>query len=184
MRLWTVLRRWAVRNALVASAVVIEEHIYIAMGRDPEQGSAPGSVWSLDLLTDDSASQPRVRWHYGGNDFGRTIATVTLESGLVYAADLDGFVVAIDADSGKPYWKYDALASIWASPLIVDERVYVADTDGEVTVLRAGPVLEVLSEVAMGAPIFRSLVADGESLFLLTSERLYALGHSAGEGVK
>jgi len=169
------------RNALVASAAVSEGRAYVAMGRDPDQGSAPGSVWSLDLATGASASRPRAQWHFGGDSFGRAIATVSVERGIVYAADLDGFVVALDADSGELYWKYDALASIWASPLVVGARVYVADTDGEVTVLRAGPVLEVLSEVAMGAPIFRSPVAVDEALFFLTSDRLYALRESVAE---
>ena len=38
-----------------------------------------------------------------------------------------------------------------------------------------GRTLEVLSEILMSAPIFRPLVAEGESLYLLTSEVLYAL---------
>ncbi len=167
------------RHALVASAVVSEGRAYFPMGRDPEQGSAPGSLWSLDLPSGEAPSGPEigpeVAWHFGGESFGRAIATVAVEEGLVYAADLDGFVVALDAASGELYWRYDALASIWASPLVVEDKVYVADTDGEVTVLRAGRTLEVLSEIVMGAPIFRSLVADGESLYLLTSEVLYAL---------
>ena len=165
------------RNALVASAVVSEGSAYIPMGRDPEQGSAPGSLWSLYLPTV-GGSDPEVRWHFGGESFGRAIANVVVADGLVYAADLDGFVVALAADSGVLYWRYDALASIWASPLVADGKVYVADTDGEVTVLRAGRELEVLSELAMDAPIFRALVVEGDTLYLLTAERLYALAAS------
>lgn len=163
------------RNAFVATAVVAGERIVVPVGRDPEEGSAPGSLWCLEGSSEGGGSGAAVLWHYGGEDFGRAIATPTVAGGVVYAADLDGFVVALELETGKPLWRYDALAPVWAAPLVTGDRVYVADTDGEIAILAAGPRLEVLNELAMPAPIYRAPVAAEGVLYLMTSDRLYAL---------
>jgi outer membrane protein assembly factor BamB len=189
------------RNAFVATAAIEGDGIYIAAGRDPEQGSGPGSLWALDAAAP-PGTQPseRVRWRFGGaadegrpgaaggtataaqrtrRSFGRAIATAAVDDGIVYAADLEGFVVALDASTGREHWRHDMLAPIWASPLVVDGRVYVADTDGEIAVLAAGPRLELLAEISMDAPIYRAPVAVEGVLYLMTASRLYALSDRA-----
>jgi outer membrane protein assembly factor BamB len=185
------------RNAFVATAVVDGGRVYLAAGRDPEQGSGPGALWCLDATpskTTDAAA--RTRWRFpprtsgvvGGGGatgragtFSRSIATVAVASGIVYAADIDGFVVALDAGSGSELWRHDMLAPVWASPLVVGGRVYVSDTDGEVAVLAAGDRRQVLAEVAMDAPVYRAPAVDGGVLYLMTADRLYALSAAAPE---
>jgi outer membrane protein assembly factor BamB len=190
------------RNAFVATATVARGLVFIAAGRDPEQGSGPGSLWCLDPAgssTDDSAS--RVRWRFGSaapgapgktqhegssgrrGTFARSIATVAVADGIAYAADIDGFLVALDASTGDELWRHDMLAAVWASPLVTQGRVYISDTDGEVAVLAAGPERRVLAEMAMEAPIHRSPAAAQGVLYLMTAGRLYALSEGpASEG--
>jgi outer membrane protein assembly factor BamB len=173
------------RNAFVATATVAGGLVYIAAGRDPEQGSGPGSLWCLDPAAGPGAEPAqRVRWRFGGGgtsggvgggSFSRSIATVAVADDIVYAADVDGFVVALDAASGRQLWRHDMLAPVWASLLVAEGRVYISDTDGEVVVLEAGPRLRVLAEVAMAAPIHRPPVAVDGVLYLMTADRLYAL---------
>ncbi|HVR29580.1 MAG TPA: PQQ-binding-like beta-propeller repeat protein [Thermoanaerobaculia bacterium] len=185
------------RNAFVATALFAEDTVYIPAGRDPEQGSGPGVLWALDPALGAGADPgERARWSFGSaagregagpgaergsgpapktGAFSRAIATVAVADGIVYAADLDGFVVALEAASGRELWRHDMLAPVWASPLVAQGRVYVSDTDGDVTVLAAGPRLEVLAEMTMDAPIHRAPVAADGVLYLMTAERLYAL---------
>ena len=181
--------------------------VYIAAGRDPEQGSGPGSLWCFDpaAMGDDPAA--RVRWRFGGKSatapansattpppgssgtgragsFGRSIATAAVADGIVYAADIDGFVVALDAATGRELWRHDMLAAVWASPLVTEGRVYVSDTDGEVAVLEAGAKRQVSAEIAMEAPIYRPPAVSGGVLYLMTAGRLYALaGRSSSSSI-
>ena len=170
------------RNAFVATATVAGDTVYLPAGRDPEQGSGPGVVWALDPgLGPEAPAADRVRWRFGsavGGSFARAIATVAVLQGIAYAADIDGFVVALDAASGRELWRHDMLAPVWASPLVAEGHVYISDTDGDVAVLAAGPRLQVLSEVAMDAPIHRAPVALDGVLYLMTSDRLLALESS------
>jgi outer membrane protein assembly factor BamB len=194
------------RNAFVATAAVEQGLVYIAAGRDPEQGSGPGGLWCIDPAASGDDPAARVRWRFGGKSataaaksatpqgasgpagaagsFARSIATVAIANGIVYAADIDGFLVALDAGTGRELWRHDMLAAIWASPLVTAGRVYVSDTDGEVAVLAAGAQPRVLSEVAMDAPIYRPPALSGGVLYLMTAGRLYALaGGSSGGSV-
>jgi outer membrane protein assembly factor BamB len=179
------------RNAFVATATVAQGLVYIAAGRDPEQGPGPGSLWCIDPAVPASADPAaRVRWRFGGagsqsptpggapdrrGTFSRSISTVAVADGIVYGADIDGFVVALDAESGRELWRHDMLAPVWASPLVASGRVYISDTDGEVAVLQAGRDRSVLSEVVMEAPIHRAPAISGGVLYLMTAGRLYAL---------
>ena len=167
-------------HAFVATPVLHEDTVYIAMGRDPEVSIRPGVLWALDAggnaanyASDATAS--RVRWRFEDPDFGRAIATVAVAGGIVYVADLNGFLFALDAAAGEKLWVYDALAPFWSSPLVADGKVYAADTEGDVAVLRHGRTLDVLAENVMPGPVYASPSTDGAALYIATSETLYAL---------
>ncbi len=162
------------RNSLLGSAVVYEDRVYIASGRDAEQGEGPGRLVCIDPtkrgdvsseLAVDAEGRPLPRrrrqavdskagekavpnpnsalvWEFisSGNEFSdamhRTMGSVALSKGLLICADFSGLVHCFDARTGKRHWSHDTLSAIWASPLIVDDKVYVADEDGDTTVFQ------------------------------------------------
>ena len=63
-------------------------------------------------------------WHRGGDEFYRTISTVAIHDGILYASDLSGFLYALDANTGEHFWTYDLLAAVWGSPYVADGRVF------------------------------------------------------------
>ena len=65
-------------------------------------------------------------WHFGGEDFNRTISTVAIGQGLIYAADLNGYLYCVEAGTGDLVWTHDTIAALWSSPLVADENVYIA----------------------------------------------------------
>lgn len=179
------------RNAFVASAVLWQDRVYIAVGRDPEQGAGQGHLWALDATgrgdlsprvgPGEEASSGGVVWHFTSPDFARSLSTVAISDGLLYTADLNGFVYALDVESGQLLWTYDALAPVWGSPRVADGKVYVGDADGDVVVLREGRKREVLAEVNMEAPIHSTIAARNGVLYVMTAERLFALALPALE---
>ena len=167
------------RNAFVATPIVADDRIFVAVGRDPEVGSAPGGLWSLKGDGEGVVGNDIVRWWVGGKAFGRSIADVAIFDGVLYAADVEGYVLAIEVSTGRELWRYDALASVWATPAVIDGLLFVADTDGEVAILEAGRTLELLREVQMPAAIYRAPVVSEDKLLLMTGTTLYALRDDA-----
>ncbi|HUE69712.1 MAG TPA: PQQ-binding-like beta-propeller repeat protein [Pirellulaceae bacterium] len=130
-----------------------------------------GLIWEFDASHADFERQ-----------FHRTLSSVAVDCGLVVATDVAGLVHCLDARAGKWHWSYDALATIWSTPLVVDGHVYVADEDGDVVrlVLSADPKLATgdnappivnLPTSFMASPVY----ANG-TLYLPTKDRLYAIG--------
>jgi outer membrane protein assembly factor BamB len=168
------------RAALLAAPVIHEGRVYVGLGRDPQHSPEPGRLWALDIRPAGEGRFEAVpAWSLGGSDFSTTLSSVAVLDGIVYAADFAGFLRAIDAGSGKILWKYDTFAAVWGSPLVADGKVYLGDEDGDLTVLRAGKKLEVLSEVNLGAAIYTTPAARDGALYVTTRTRLYVFAEGA-----
>ena len=85
-------------------------------------------------------------WHYGGDEtrkwaprdfkFGRTMSTVAVVDGIVYAPELTGFVHCLNATTGEHYWEHDTKGEIWSAPYYVDGKVLVCTEQGDLFVYR------------------------------------------------
>lgn len=167
------------RNNLIATPVIWEDKVYIGVGQDPEHGEAPGHLWAIDATGEGDVTATHAVWHRGGDDFHRTISTVAIADGIVYAADLSGHLHALDAKTGQLHWMYDVFAAVWGSPFVADGKVYLGDEDGDVVVLKAGTKKEVLSEINMGSSVYTTPVAKDGILYISTRSKLYALQQGA-----
>ena len=212
------------RNWGLGNAVVYENHIYIASGRDAEQGAGSGRLVCIDPtkrgdvsseLAVDAKNRPlpirRVQavvvkdgekaipnpnsalvWEFVScgkaieDNMHCTMSSVAISKGLVIATDMEGLVHCLDAKSGKRHWRFDMVASIWCSPLIVDDKIYVADEDGEMAIfgLSADPNVaiqknigldEPLSTIAMQQSILSSPSFANGVLYLATRSTLFAI---------
>jgi outer membrane protein assembly factor BamB len=166
-------------NEVIATPVVWEDKVYFGVGQDPEHGEGTGNFWVVDASLDGDITGKGVVWHRGGKDFHRTISTVAIADGIVYAADLSGFLYALDARTGQLHWKHDMLAAVWGSPFVADGRVYLGDEDGDLEVLQAGKAMKVLGTYNMGVSVYSTPVAKDGVLYVLARNRLFALQQGA-----
>jgi outer membrane protein assembly factor BamB len=166
-------------NEIIGTAVIWEDKLYVGVGQDPEHGEGVGNFWCIDATLDGDVTEKGKDWHRGGNDFHRTISTAAIHDGIVYAADLSGFLYALDARTGQHYWTHDMLAAIWGSPFVVDGRVYLGDEDGDVEVLKVGKNKQVLGSYNMGVSVYSTPVARDGVLYVLARNRLFALQQGA-----
>ncbi|MCB9664623.1 MAG: PQQ-binding-like beta-propeller repeat protein [Alphaproteobacteria bacterium] len=153
-------------SEFIATPVYAEGLIFAAIGQDPEHGPGKG------LLT---AVRPdgSVAWRYP--DLHRSISTVAVHKGIVYASDYDGNLHAIAAKDGTQLWVHETGAHIWGSPLVAGRYVYLGDEDGILHVLRTGRKLKVESQISLPAPIYSSPVVANGVLYVATQTHLYAV---------
>ena len=170
------------RNNLIATPVIWDDKVYIGVGQDPEHGEGIGHLWAIDATGEGDVTGKNAVWHRGGEEFHRTISTVAIDKdGILYAADLSGYLYALDAKTGQHYWTHNTYAAIWGSPFVADGKVYLGDEDGDVVVLRAGKKMEVLHEVNMGSSVYTTPVAKDGVLYINTRSKLFALEEGAGK---
>jgi outer membrane protein assembly factor BamB len=123
-------------SEIMATPAVYKGRAYVAIGQDPEHRHRPGNLTCVDLATGKRVWELRI---------GGTMATCAISDGILYAADLQGRLYAIDADSGKVHWKHDTSAEVWCSPLVADGKVYLGNIDGVLTVFSI-PLMKKLAD--------------------------------------
>ena len=163
------------RNAIVATPVIYDDKVFIGVGQDPEHGEGVGHLWAIDATGKGDVTGTHAAWHFGDENFNRTISTVAIRDGLLYAADLSGFVYCLDVKTGTQHWKYDTYAAIWGSPFVADSKVYIGDEDGDVAILKAGTQFELIAEINMGSAVYTTPIAKDGMLYIGTRNTLYAI---------
>lgn len=163
------------RNNLVSTPVFHNGVVYIAVGQDPEHGEGDGHLWAIDASGTGDITETGALWHFGDENYHRTVSTVSIDNGFLYAADLSGFVYCLDAKTGEHHWTHDTFAAIWGSPFVADGKVYIGDEDGDVDVLKAGKTLEVLHETYLGSAVYTTPVARDSIIYIASRNTLFAI---------
>ena len=199
------------RNAVIATPVFYDNSVIVAVGQDPEHGEGVGHLWRIDAtktgdistelgeITEPGTPNPdsAVIWHYGGSDtdgsitgeegqtiFRRTMSTVAIGNGLVFAADLSGFVHCVDLKTGQRYWEHDLFSGVWGSTMLVDGKVFIGTEDGNLVVFEASKekanVLATFDTIKYSSIYSTPSFANG-NMYLTDRTRLYSVDVTRSE---
>jgi len=161
------------RNELIGTPAIVDNVVYIANGQDPEHGEGVGHFYAIDAIKRGDITESGRIWHF--DKIRRSISTAAVADGLVFIADFSGFLHCLDAKTGTEYWNHDVFAAVWASPIVIDGKVYLGDEDGDVVVLQASKEKKVIAEMNMGSAVYATPVPAHGVLFLNNRNQLYAL---------
>ena len=127
-------------------------------------------------------------WHYSSFDLNgngsiefeermhRSCGHVAIKDDLLFIADIAGLAHCVNAQTGKPYWTHDLLATSWAaSPLIVDGKVYVGDEDGDITIFKLSDKKQIINEIYMDSSVYSTPVVANNVLYIATKSTLFAI---------
>jgi outer membrane protein assembly factor BamB len=126
-------------------------------------------------------------WHYASYDSNkngkvefeetmhRTCGTAAIKDGLLFVADFSGLFHCLDAKTGIPYWTHDMLAAAWGSPLIVEDKVYIGDEDGDISVFRLSKKMELIAENSMSNSVYSTPVVANNTLFIANKDHVFAI---------
>lgn len=165
------------RNEVISTPVIVDDVVYIANGQDPEHGEGIGHAYAIDATKRGDITESGRIWHY--TDIRRSISTAAVKDGLVYMADFSGFLHCIDAKTGQQVWKHDMFAAMWGSPMLIGDKIYLGDEDGDVTILQHGRELKVLNEVNMGSSVYATAVPANGTLYIMNRNQIWALAEGA-----
>lgn len=165
------------RNEVISTPVIFENVVYISNGQDPEHGEGVGHAYAIDGTKRGDITATGALWHF--DKIRRSISTAAIKDGLIYLADFSGFLHCLDVKTGKPYWTHDMFAAIWGSPMLIGDKVYLGDEDGDVAVIEHSKTFKLVSEQNMGSSVYATAVPANGALFVMNRNQLYALAEGA-----
>jgi len=186
------------RNNNITPPVFFENSVVLGVGQDPEHGEGVGHIYRIDAtkkgdvspVTPENQPNPNSAqiWHWGGVDkdgsltgekdndcFRRTLSTVAIHDGLVYAPDLSGRIHCLDFATGKRYWEADILAAVWGSPMVADGKMFLGDEDGVLSVFALGKEEKKIAEIEFPSSIYSTPTIANGVMFISDRSRLYAI---------
>ena len=122
------------------------------------------------------------RWHYVGENpkkfdttMHRTCGTVAIKNNLLFLCDFSGLVHCVDCKTGKAYWTHDMLAASWGSPLIVEDKVYIGDEDGDIVIFKLSQEKEIVAELNVESAVYTTPVVANNVLYIANRNTLFAI---------
>jgi outer membrane protein assembly factor BamB len=154
-------------SEIIATPVVYNDRIYVAIGQSPIHGVGKGILSCVDAKTGKKVWESR--------EVGRSLSNVVISDGLLYIADFSGRLHCFDADRGELYWQHELEAGVWsASPIVVEGKVYISTEKNILWVLKAGREKKVVSRSRLKSMAITPTFKDGV-FYLPTQKRLFAL---------
>ena len=163
------------RNNIISTAVFHEGRVYVGVGQDPEHGEGPGHFYAIDASGQGNITDSGRLWHFGDDDFHRTISTAAIDGDLLYITDLSGFLYALELETGKHLWTHDTFAAVWGSPFVADGKIYLGDEDGDVVILETGREEKVIAEINMGGAVYTTPTVRDGVIYIATRSDLFAI---------
>ncbi|MFZ5831693.1 MAG: PQQ-binding-like beta-propeller repeat protein [Planctomycetota bacterium] len=164
-------------SEIIATPVFVGGRIYVPIGQDPAHGRGHGLMHCVDPSQTGDITQSGRIWTF--DKIERSLSTVAVCDGVVYAADVAGTLYTLDAETGQCHWKFEANMETWGGPLVADGKLYWG-TKKHFYVFTAGREPQLLSQLNLGSPVYTTPVAANGVLFIASQRYLWAVEKGAG----
>jgi len=144
----------------------------------PSPAFSDGIVYATNeyatLIAIEPGSPPEILWE--SNEYLPEVSSPVAADGLLFIGTSYGVIVCYDAGNGDILWEHECDQGIYASPIIVEGKVYVLDMDGKMHIFKKDAVKTLLGEPELGeATVSTPAFADG-NLYLRGLENIYCIG--------
>ncbi len=164
--------RYVGPSQIIATPVFHAGRVYVAIGQDPAHGRGKGLLHCIDATRTGDVTRSGKIWSYDGLD--RSMATVTIADGLVYASDVAGRLHCLDADTGQVYWVHDMGAETWGGALVADGKLYIGNKR-RFFIMAAGKEPKVLSQLSLGSPAYSTPITANGVVYVASQRYLWAV---------
>ena len=123
-------------------------------------------------------------WFQNPGNSRTCIGSGVIFQGHIFLVNYSGIAECLEVSTGKTVWSErlpttGAVGGSWSSPVLSGDRLYVANRNADVFVLKAGPKFELLAVNPLGSERMNSslAVSDG-NIFIRTDKNLWCIGLS------
>ncbi|MBU1013954.1 MAG: PQQ-binding-like beta-propeller repeat protein [Bacteroidetes bacterium] len=143
----------------------------------PSVAYSDGIVFGLNeyasLVAIGGGNDPKVIWE--DFDYLSDVPSPVATKDLLFVVTSYGVVVCHNAKTGEKYWEHEFDNGFYASPIIVEDKIYLIDRDGIMRIYKASKEFELIGEPALGESVVSSpAFADGQ-IFVRTEDHLFCI---------
>jgi outer membrane protein assembly factor BamB len=144
----------------------------------PSLAYANGIVFSVNDYSKLSAirlgEQPTILWE--SNDYLSDIPSPAANDKYLFLSTSYGTVVCYDAVTGEKYWEKDLGKSVYSSPMIVENKVYILDVTGVMHIFSADKELKLIGEPKLGEYSACTPAFTNGRIYIKGETNLYCIG--------
>lgn len=126
------------------------------------------------LVAIDPAKGGEIVWE--DNEFTPEVASPVATEQWVYVLTSWGAVACYNTDTGNLAWSHDFDYGFYASPIIVDDKVYMLDKAGVMHIVQAEGEFRLISEPALGERANSTPAFYDKMIYIRTDKYLYSIG--------
>jgi outer membrane protein assembly factor BamB len=156
---------------MIASPVVAGDVVIGSCGQGGGQGNYLAAV-KLGGKGDVSATHLAYKLTKATN----YVPTPLFLDGILYIFSDNGIASALEPATGKTIWSERMNAEFFASPVIIDGKIYAPTVAGEMVVLAPGDTFKLLARNPLGEGTRSTPCVDGGRLYLKTFSHLVCIG--------
>lgn len=154
-------------SEIIATPVIRDGRVYIAIGQSPLHGAGKGMLSCLNATTGEVIWETR--------EVDRSLSRVVLHDGLLYIPDYTGKLHCLDAENGEQVWAHELGGGVWcASPIVAGGNLYIGTEKLAFWVMKAGGRPEVVARSRVRSMSITPAVF-GDVFYLPTQTELFAL---------
>jgi outer membrane protein assembly factor BamB len=172
-------------SKITAPTPVFADGLFVvASGRAPERPIfviRPGAAGNITLAPA-ATSSSAVAWSRTGR--GPYMPTPLVYKGLLYVLANNGVLDAYDLRTGEEIYRQrlDKVGNGFsASPVAADDKIYLANEDGEITVVGAGRRFQQIATNSMGELVMATPALSRGVMYVRSARSLFAIAGPAGK---
>lgn len=153
----------------------------------PSPGYANGIVLSaneyatataIEVTKTEAGVESKILWQY--DELLPEVSSPVGDGERFYYGTSFGALVAIDAKTGKKVWEHEFDEGFYASPILVGDRVYIADKGGKMYIVKASNTFELIAERSIGEKGFATPAFLDGRIYVRSVDQLYCIEQSNG----
>jgi outer membrane protein assembly factor BamB len=128
---------------------------------------------AVKLSEADGGVASEILWEY--DDSLPEVASPTSGEGYFYIATSMGDFVCLDATTGEEAWRHEFDKGFYSSPVRVGDRLYFADRQGTMHIIKTGGTFELIASLPFPEPVYATPAFLDGRMYVRTASRLMCL---------
>jgi len=128
---------------------------------------------AIELGGSAEAVESKIRWQY--DEYLPEVASPIGDGERFYFGTSVGDIVCIDATTGEELWVEEVETGFYSSPILVGDKIYMADMDGNMYIVKAAAEYELIKMIEMGEETLATPAYLHNRIYLRTTENLYCI---------